>query len=261
MRSSPNPGATDATSAPAAGVTWFTLAVPLVALLAGATASVVGFGIGSLLTPLLAVELGMSAAVTLVALPHAAATALRCWRLRADIHRGVLLRFGLLSAAGGLLGALLYTRLGGGGLTRILGALLLLTAAAHLGGLARRWHPHGPVVGLLGVGSGFFGGLAGNQGGLRAAALASFGLGPAAFVATSTATGLLVDAARTPVYLARGGALLLEHWPVVAAATAGVLAGTLAGERLLLGLSRERFGQVVAAAIGLLGAWLLFRGA
>jgi uncharacterized membrane protein YfcA len=240
---------------------WFTLAVLAVAVFSSGTASVVGFGIGSLLTPLLAVELGMGTAVAAVTIPHAVATALRCWRLRAAIDRGVLLRFGLLSAAGGLLGALLYTRLGGPALTRILGALLLLTAAAHLAGLARRWHPHGPVVSLLGFTSGLFGGVAGNQGGLRAAALTAFGLGPAAFVATSTATGLLVDAARAPVYLWRAGGRLLELWPLIALATAGVVIGTLAGERLLLGLSRERFGQVVAGAIGVLGAWLVFGGA
>lgn len=221
----------------------------------------VGFGIGSLLTPLLAVELGMGTAVAAVALPHAVATAVRCWRLRAAIHRGVLLRFGLLSAAGGLLGALLYTRLAGVALTRILGGLLLLTAAAHLTGLARRWQPHGPVVSLLGFTSGLFGGIAGNQGGLRAAALTAFGLAPAAFVATATATGLLVDAARTPVYFWRAGGRLLELWPLISLATAGVVLGTLAGERLLLGLTPERFGRVVAAAIGVLGAWLLFGSA
>lgn len=236
---------------------WFLLALLAVAALSGATASLVGFGIGSLLTPVLALRYGMPAAVAAVTIPHAVATALRCWRLRAAVDRTVLLRFGVLSAAGGLLGALLYTRLGGGTLTRILGGLLLLTAAAHLGGLARRWHPHGAMVGLLGFGSGFFGGVAGNQGGLRAAALGAFGLGPAAFVATSTATGLLVDAARTPVYLWQVGGTLLPLWPAVAVATAGVVAGTLAGERLLLGLPPERFGRIVAAAIGLLGLWLV----
>jgi hypothetical protein len=242
-------------------LSWFLAAVLAVAVLSGATASVVGFGIGSLLTPLLAVELGMGTAVAAVTIPHAVATALRCWRLRAAIDRAVLLRFGLLSAAGGLLGALLYTRLAGADLTRILGGLLLLTAAAHLAGLARRWHPQGPVVSLLGFTSGLFGGMAGNQGGLRAAALTAFGLGPAAFVATSTATGLLVDAARAPVYLWRAGERLLELWPLITLATAGVVIGTLAGERLLLGLSRERFGQVMAAAIGVLGGWLLFGSA
>jgi len=236
----------------------FSAAVLLVAILSGATASVVGFGIGSLLTPLLALRYGTSTAVAAVTIPHAIATAVRCWRLRAHIDRPVLLRFGLLSAAGGLAGALLYTRLGSELLTRVLGGLLLLTATAQLTGWSARWHPRGAVVALLGLASGFFGGIAGNQGGLRAAALSAFGLSPAAFVGTATATGLLVDAARTPVYLWHGARGLLPLWPILSVAVAGVLIGTLTGERLLLGLPIRRFGQIVGAAVGGLGLWLLF---
>ena len=113
---------------------WFALALVAVAVLSGATASVAGFGIGSLLTPLLAAEVGTSVAVAAVAIPHAAATALRLWRLRADVDVAVLRRFGLVSAAGGLGGALLYARLGGRALTLALGALLVLTAVAGLTG-------------------------------------------------------------------------------------------------------------------------------
>jgi uncharacterized membrane protein YfcA len=235
----------------------FLVAVFIVAILSGATATVVGFGIGSLMTPLLAIEFGATAAVALVTVPHAAATAVRCWRLRAHVDRGVVARFGLLSAAGALAGALLYTRLGPGALTRVLGGLLLLTAIAQLTGWTSRWQPRGPVVAIFGLASGFFGGIAGNQGGLRSAALTAFGLPPVVFVATATAIGLLVDAARTPVYVWHSGRVLLTHWAPLVVATAGVLVGTVLGERLLLGLSRRRFGQIIGAAIGALGIWLL----
>lgn len=233
------------------------LALAAVAVLSGATASVVGFGIGSMLTPLLAARYGTQAAVALVAVPHALATALRCWRLRASIDRDVLLRFGALSAIGGLGGALLYSRLGSTALSRTLGALLILTAIAQLTRLAARWHPRGATVGALGLASGFFGGVAGNQGGLRAAALSSFSLAPLAFVATSTATGLLVDAARLPVYLWRAGGTVAQLWIPVAIASAGVLAGTIVGERMLLGMPRETYARILAIAIGALGAWLI----
>lgn len=235
----------------------FFVAVFIVGILSGATATVVGFGIGSLMTPLLALEFGTATAVALVTLPHAAATAVRCWRLRAHVDRTVLMRFGLLSAAGALAGALLYTRLGPGVLTRVLGGLLLLTAVAQLSGWATRWQPHGPMVALFGLLSGFFGGIAGNQGGLRSAALTAFGLPPLGFVATATATGLLVDAARTPIYLWSSGALLLTLWAPIVVATAGVLIGTIVGERILMGLSPRRFGQLIGAAIGALGIWML----
>ena len=43
-------------------------------------------------------------------------------------------------------------------------------------------------------------------------------------------------------------------------ASAGVLAGTVLGERMLLGLSPRRFGQIVGVAIGLLGIWMLSIG-
>lgn len=232
-------------------------AIAVVSVVAGATAAVVGFGIGSMLTPLLAIAVGMDGAVAAVALPHAVATAIRCWRLRDSIDWGVLNRFGLLSAAGGLVGALVYTTLDAGVLTRVLGALLVLTAIAQWSGLAERWHPRGVAVQLLGLGSGFFGGIAGNQGGLRAAALSAFSFSPLAFVATSTATGLLVDAARTPVYLYTAGAAMLALWVPITVATAGVIAGTLLGERVLLGMPRDRFRLVISSAIGLLGLWLL----
>lgn len=233
----------------------------VVSIAAGATASVVGFGIGSLLTPLLAIRYGTSTAVALVAIPHAAATALRCWRLRASIDRDVLLRFGLLSAAGGLGGALAYTTLGSANLTQVLGTLLIVTSLAQLTKLATRWHPRGTVVSLLGLGSGFFGGIVGNQGGLRAAALGAFALTPVAFVATSTATGLMVDAARAPVYLWRASGTLLDLWQPIALATAGVIAGTLAGERVLMGVKPSTFARIVALAIGVLGVWLVLGAA
>jgi len=210
-----------------------------------------------LMTPLLAARFGTATAVSLVMLPHAVATAVRCWRLRAHVDRHVLVRFGLLSAAGALAGALIYTRLGPGALTRVLGSLLLLTSVAQLTGWASRWQPHGGLVAILGLLSGFFGGIAGNQGGLRSAALTAFGLPPLAFVATATATGLLVDAARAPVYLWHSGEVLLTLWAPIVIATAGVLIGTVAGERILLGLSPRRFGQAMGVAIGALGIWLL----
>lgn len=235
----------------------FFVAVFIVAIFSGATATVVGFGIGSLMTPLLAIKFGTTTAVALVTLPHAAATAVRCWRLRTHVNRTVLVRFGLLSAAGALAGALIYTRLGPSALTRVLGGLLLLTAVAQLTGWASRWQPNGVVVAVFGLASGFFGGIAGNQGGLRSAALTTFGLSPTGFVATATATGLVVDAARTPVYLWHSAPVLLALWIPIVVATVGVLIGTIVGERILLGLSTRRFGQSIGWAIGALGIWML----
>lgn len=141
-------------------------------------------------------------------------------------------------------------------LTRTLDALLAQTAG--VSGWSERWRPQGALVWILGGLSGVFGGAAGNQGGLRAAALSAFGLAPAVFVATSTWIGVLIDLVRMPIYLYRAGERLAELWPLIGLTVAGVLGGTLVGERLLFGLSRERFRVVVSVAIGLLGLRFLF---
>lgn len=235
----------------------FLLGVFALAVLSGGTAAVAGFGIGSLLTPLLAARFDTGTAVAAVAIPHAAATALRCWRLRKAVDWTVLRRFGLLSAAGSLAGALLYTRLSNASLTLTLAVLLLATSAATLGDLPSKVRVTGPVAGVLGLLSGVFGGLAGNQGGLRAAAMLSFSLSPVPYVATATATAMMVDLVRTPIYLCCAGGDLYTLGVPIAVATAGVLVGTLTGERILLGLGPRQFRRVIAAIVGLLGVWLI----
>ncbi len=184
-------------------------AIFVCAIVAGATAAVSGFGIGSLLTPLLALHAGTKTAVAAVSIPHLIGTAIRFWRLRASLDRPLLWRFGLTSAAGGLAGALLNAQAPSPALTMVLGSLLVLAGGVQITGSAQRWRFHGSVAWIAGAMSGLFGGLVGNQGGIRSAAMLGFDLPKERFVATATAIALFVDAARMPVYLVaravRGG--------------------------------------------------------
>jgi uncharacterized membrane protein YfcA len=86
----------------------FTILLAAVAVLAGGVAAIAGFGIGSLLTPTLALETGTKVAVAAIAIPHFVATVQRFWMLRRHVDRTVLLGFGVASAIGGLLGALAH---------------------------------------------------------------------------------------------------------------------------------------------------------
>lgn len=230
----------------------------LVGALAGAVASVAGFGIGSLLTPLFALTVSTKTAVALVALPHAAGTGLRLWMWRRHVDRGVLLGFGLASAAGGLAGALLHARFGSPALTLVFAGLLLLTGFLAVTGLGARLRITGKAAWAAGALSGAFGGLVGNQGGIRAGAMLGLGVPKEAFVATATAIALLVDAARVPVYLwAEGGEMAAHAW-AIGVATAGVMLGTLVGGPLVRKIPARAFQRVVGALILLLGGWLAF---
>ena len=86
----------------------FQIVLAIVSIVAGAVASVAGFGIGSLLTPLLALKTGISIAVAGVSIAHFLGTALRLFLLRKFVNRQILISFGLASAAGGLAGAVLH---------------------------------------------------------------------------------------------------------------------------------------------------------
>jgi uncharacterized membrane protein YfcA len=152
----------------------------------------------------------------------------------------------------------MYTRFGNRTLTLILALLLIATAIAGLTNWMLRARVGRVGAGVLGALSGLFGGIAGNQGGLRAAALFAFPLAPAAFVATSTAAGLAVDTARVPIYVWRAGDSLASYIVPISVASVGVLLGTVLGERILLGMSVERFRRVVSTLIGALGIWLLW---
>ena len=226
-------------------------------MVSGGTAAIVGFGIGSLLTPLLLARFAAPTAVGIVALPHLFATAARFVRHRHAIDRAVLIRFGIPSAIGGAAGGVLHGWLRSDALVTVLAVLLILTGVANLTNGFGRWKPSGTIAALVGFLSGVFGGLVGNQGGLRAAGLSAFRLDPRAFLATGTAVALLIDVARTPFYLARAGETLMELWVPITVATAGCLAGTLLGERLFLRMSPDLYRRVVGTAVLALGVWLL----
>ena len=72
-----------------------TVLLTLSGIVAGAIAAISGFGIGSILTPLLAAWVGTKLAVALVSIPHFIGTALRFAVIRQHVNRSVLWSFGI----------------------------------------------------------------------------------------------------------------------------------------------------------------------
>jgi uncharacterized membrane protein YfcA len=238
----------------------FDTAVLVISALAGALASVTGFGIGSLLTPLLALRMDTRLAVAVVSVPHVVGTAVRFWLMSGGVDRRVLVSFGVTSAAGGLTGALLQGVASNRWLTVLFGGLLLFAAVSEAIGLAARMRFRGHVAWIAGALSGLLGGLVGNQGGLRSAALLGFGLDKRTFVATATAIGLLVDGARMPVYVATQYRELSALWLSILVAIAGVVLGTVLGSRLLARIPDIWFHRVLAVVLAALGITMVARG-
>ena len=239
---------------------FFSLLASLVAVLAGGVAAISGFGIGSLLTPILAPHYGAKLAVAIVSVPHLVATAARFVGLRQYLDRKVFINFGILSAVGGLLGALLNAWANSPALAIVFGCLLLFAGISGLTGLTNRMNFGRRTAWLAGMLSGFFGGLVGNQGGIRSAALLGFDVRKETLVATATAVALIVDGARMPVYLVIEHDGVMKAWPLLVVMIVGVLLGTFWGVRLLRHIPENTFRLLLNLLIIGLGVYMVVHG-
>lgn len=232
--------------------------VMVVGFFAGMIASLAGFGIASFLIPIISIRAGTKAAIVIVALPHFLGAGLRFWLLKAKANRQILIRFGLLSAAGGLAGALLHSSFQSSLLQSIFAVMLIVAGILGALQLSERIRLGKIGASIVGLASGFFGGLAGEQGGIRSVALLNFSIEKEAFIATATATGLIVDATRMPIYYLTQPTLITQYTGILILSTIAVIAGTLAGNIVLKKIPEKSFKQVVSLLILLLGIFLLF---
>ena len=229
--------------------------VGLAALFVSGLTLFTGFGLGTLLLPAFALFFPLSVAVAATAVVHGANNLFKVILLHKDANRGIVLRFGLPAIVAAFFGAWLLTTLSGFeplfvwrlgnreavvtplglimGILIVCFALLDLLPAMRGVTFGTRWLPLG------GVFSGFFGGLSGHQGALRAAFLGRRELTPMAFAATQAVIGFLVDAVRLIVYGAafwRAGNTGLQgrgEWLLVGTATLCAFCGAMIGKKLL----------------------------
>lgn len=235
----------------------FQIILGIVSIISGGVASLAGFGIGSLVTPLVALKTGTGIAVAGVSIAHFFGTLLRFFMWRKHINKQILLSFGITSAAGGLIGALVHNIVYNVVLTIIFGCLLVFAGVMGLTGLSDKLRFSGIFAWIAGGISGLFGGLVGNQGGIRSASMLGFKLKQKEFVATATGIALMVDIARVPVYIAVQGRQIASIWQFILLATAGVLIGTIAGGWILRKIPEKVFKKTLAAIILLIGIFVL----
>lgn len=247
------------------------LAVCLTALFAAGLTLFSGFGLGTLLLPVLALFFPVELAVSATAAVHLLNNVFKLFLVGRDAHRRAVLAFGLPAAAAALLGAWLLTLLAGvpvllrysfGGRTaeitaiRLVIALLIFAFAladllprAERIGFAPRFMPLGGML------SGLFGGLSGHQGALRSAFLIKAGLTRAQFIGTSATCAVLVDLARLSVY---GTSFFAGHFAELAergafallgAAALSAFVGSFVGARLVRKVTLATIQRLVGALL------------
>jgi uncharacterized membrane protein YfcA len=235
----------------------FTGVCALVALMIGCLAAISGFGIGSILVPVLSVGCGVKTAVVIATFPHLFGTALRFWTVRTSVDRRIFLSFGGFTAIGSLTGALLHVLFDVFAVSLILALVLVIGGGCGLIGHLKRLGIDRRLSWLSGFVSGLLGGMVGNHGGLRALAMQPFRLDKNAFIATSTAIALVVDFVRLPIYLLADRAELAAYLPLTAMCTIAVLLGTFVGSKITASLPPVVFVKAVSMTILSLGIFKL----
>ncbi len=244
------------------------LLIAAVALLASGLTLFSGFGLGTLLMPVLALLFPLPLAIAATAVVHLLNNLFKLALVGRHADRAVVLRFGLPAALGAIAGARLlialaelpvlfrYEFLGATreveGIGFAVGLLIIAFALLEMSPRLERMNVPARLLPLGGLLSGFFGGLSGNQGALRAAFLIRAGLDKQAFVGTSVVCSVIVDTLRLALYgaaffapiAAAGGSLL----PATAVAVVAAFSGAFIGVRLLSKVTL-RFVQLAVAAL------------
>jgi uncharacterized membrane protein YfcA len=259
------------------------LIVFVVALFASALALYSGFGLATLLMPVLLIFFPPEVAVAATALVHGLNNLFKIALVGKFAEKSIVLHFGLPAIAAAFFGAWLLAAVVespasleyslGDFSTRV--TLIKLVMAVLIFSFAmfellpalraikfdRKYLPLGGIL------SGFFGGLSGHQGALRSAFLIKSGIKTETFVGTNAVIGLLVDVTRIAgylVFIAPGffvSRKLAEQWPLITAALTGAIIGVLIGKQFLhkvtLGVVQTLVGFLLVAIAAGLGLGLI----
>ena len=233
-----------------------------------------GFGLGTILTPVMMIFFPTEIAIAFTGLVHFSNNIFKFFLVGKNINKNVLIRFGLPSVIAALIGSYLLVLIDDNTvifsyhffdkkidvvLVKFLISILLITfAIIDLIPQIKNLHFDKKYLPFGGFLSGFFGGLSGNQGALRSAFLVKHGLEKSVFVATTVAVSSLVDITRLGVYstnflnLNYSDFYQLGFFSVISA-----VAGSFIGNKLLKKVTIEQIKKIVALLLILIGIFLL----
>jgi len=224
--------------------------ISIVALVASLLTFFSGFGLGTILTPVLVIFFPVDVAIALTGIVHLLNNFFKITLVGKHINWQVGLKFGAMAVIGSFIGAQLLLQL----------STTTVLYNYTLAGKAFSVTPIKLIISLLmivfalfdsvpylkniqfnqnklypgGLISGFFGGLSGNQGALRSMFLLRCGLTKDGFIATGILIACAVDLTRLSVYFTRLSSInIQDNVTLLISAVASAFAGAYLGSKLL----------------------------
>ena len=240
--------------------------ISLVALLASGLTLFSGFGLGTLLMPVVAIFFPLDIAIAITAIVHLAYNLFKVALLGKSANVNVLAKFGIPAILFAFLGAYVLSKLSQSSvlieysimnhamtvqpLKLIVGLLILvfvflefLPAFKKLA-LDKKYLPFGGMI------SGFFGGLSGHQGAFRSLFLIKAGLTKTQFIATGVMIAVLVDISRLTFY---GKNMVSQsenlQWGLIGAASLCAFLGAFIGKKMIEKVTIRSVQLIVSALL------------
>ena len=248
--------------------------ISLVAFLAAILTFFSGFGLGTILTPIMMIYFPVEIAVAFTGIVHFSNNIFKLFIVGNKANKEVLVKFGLPAIFAAFIGSYFlfnmnteyiiysYNLLGqikSISLVKFIVSLLLIVFASFdLIPFFKKLEfgkKSLPIGGLL---SGFFGGLSGNQGALRSSFLIKLSLDKETFIATTVVISTMVDFTRLGVYSSNLLQINLEDYLTLGVSS--ILAASLGafiGNKLLKKITLDYIRILVATLVLLLAFGLL----
>jgi len=251
------------------------LIIAIVAFLAALLTFFSGFGLGTILTPVMLIFFPPEIAISLTGIVHFSNNIFKLSIIGNQFNKEVLIKFGIPAVLFAFVGSyalffisndnlftynLLGNNMNVSYLQFIIAFILIAFALIDLIPFFKRLKFNKSILPLGGILSGFFGGLTGNQGALRSAFLIKMDLDKTVFIATTVVISFFVDLTRIGVYISNIKDFEISNYVVLGlVATLSAIIGSYIGFNSIKKITLNYIRNLVAVMI-LLIAFLLLLG-
>lgn len=250
------------------------IVISLVAFFAAILTFFSGFGLGTILTPVMMIFFPVDIAIAFTGIVHFSNNIFKLLIVGEKANKKVLIRFGIPAIFAAFFGSYIlinmdtnyimysYTLMGElqsiSYVKFLISIILIVFALIDLIPFFKKLKFGEKSLPLGGFLSGFFGGLSGNQGALRSAFLIKLNLEKQTFIATTVVISFFVDLTRLGVYSTNLFKINLEeHLVLGICSVSSAILGAFVGNKLLKKVTLNSIRVLVATLILFLATGLL----
>lgn len=218
-----------------------------------------GFGVGTIMMPVMALFFDVKVAIFLAAIVHFFNNMSRLVLYRSELNWKIIQRFGVVSIIGAFIGSYIQIYLDSTWLKVGVGLFLTTYALLSLIPNDLKFKLPSSVDFVGGFLSGLIGGLIGNQGAIRSLYLLNYGLEKKELIVSSALIAIVIDSTRIPVYAYTNFQYLQENIVLLTLIVLSAIIGTVVGSRILPSFSYDLFKKIILVGILILGVLMTLR--